>query len=80
MAQCYEALDQDQSAIKCYTRALIGSDQEKVAIKKLPRLYKKIGDQETAAHYFRENLDLMREEQVCSQKTRRLEDSMLLFN
>ncbi|KAF9215881.1 anaphase-promoting complex component apc8 [Podila verticillata] len=63
MAQCYEALDQDQAAIKCYTRALIGSDQEKVAIKKLPRLYRKIGNQETAAHYFRENLDLMREEQ-----------------
>ncbi|KAF9313690.1 anaphase-promoting complex component apc8 [Podila horticola] len=63
MAQCYEFLDQDQAAIKCYTRALIGSDQEKVAIKKLPRLYKKIGDQETAAHYFREHLDQMREEQ-----------------
>ncbi|KAG0086837.1 anaphase-promoting complex component apc8 [Podila epicladia] len=63
MAQCYEFLDQDQVAIKCYTRALIGSDQEKVAIKKLPRLYKKIGDQETAAYYFREHLNQMREEQ-----------------
>ncbi|KAG0340334.1 Anaphase-promoting complex subunit 23, partial [Podila humilis] len=63
MAQCYEALDQDQAAIKCYLRALIGSDQEKVPIKKLPKLYQKIGDLKTAAFYFRENLEQLREEQ-----------------
>ncbi|KAF9426999.1 Anaphase-promoting complex subunit 23 [Podila epigama] len=63
MAQCYEFLDEDRAAIKCYTRALIGSDQEKVALRKLPRLYRNIGELETAAYYFRENLDQLREEQ-----------------
>jgi anaphase-promoting complex subunit 8 len=66
MAECYEYLDQDLAAIKCYTRALLGSDQEKMALKKLPKLYKKIGDKEAAAHYFRKSLEQLREEQVCS--------------
>jgi anaphase-promoting complex subunit 8 len=64
MAECYEYLDQDLAAIKCYTRALLGSDQEKMALKKLPKLYKKIGDTEAAAHYFRKSLEQLREEQV----------------
>jgi len=64
MAECHEYLDQDLAAIKCYTRALLGSDQEKMALKKLPKLYKKIGDKEAAAHYFRKSLEQLREEQV----------------
>ncbi|KAG0375113.1 Anaphase-promoting complex subunit 23 [Mortierella sp. AD032] len=63
MGQCYESLDQDLAAIKCYTRALLGPDQEKIALKKLPKLYKKIGDAEAAAHYFRKSLEQFREEQ-----------------
>ncbi|KAF9126726.1 Anaphase-promoting complex subunit 23 [Mortierella sp. 14UC] len=63
MGQCYESLDQDLAAIKCYTRALLGPDQEKIALKKLPKLYKKIGDSEAAAHYFRKSLEQFREEQ-----------------
>ncbi|KAG0211353.1 Anaphase-promoting complex subunit 23 [Mortierella sp. GBA30] len=66
MAECYEYLDQDLAAIKCYTRALLGSDQEKMALKKLPKLYKRIGDTEAAAHYFRKSLEQLREAQVPS--------------
>ncbi|KAI7815865.1 hypothetical protein BC939DRAFT_404660 [Gamsiella multidivaricata] len=69
MAECYEYLDQDLAAIKCYTRALLGSDQEKMALKKLPKLYKKIGDTEAAAHYFRKSLEQLREEQSESEDT-----------
>ncbi|KAF9111779.1 anaphase-promoting complex component apc8 [Mortierella sp. AM989] len=69
MAECYECLDQDLAAIKCYTRALLGSDQEKMALKKLPKLYKKIGDTEAAAHYFRKSLEQLREEQSESEDT-----------
>ncbi|KAG0245784.1 anaphase promoting complex subunit 8 [Mortierella sp. GBAus27b] len=69
MAECYEKLDQDLAAIKCYTRALLGSDQEKMALKKLPKLYKKIGDKEAAAHYFRKSLEQFREEQIESEDT-----------
>ncbi|KAF9198947.1 Anaphase-promoting complex subunit 23 [Haplosporangium sp. Z 27] len=69
MAECYEYLDQDLAAIKCYTRALLGSDQEKMALKKLPKLYKKIGDVEAAAHYFRKSLEQLREEQSESEDT-----------
>ncbi|KAK3828161.1 MAG: anaphase promoting complex subunit 8 [Benniella sp.] len=69
MAECYEYLDQDLAAIKCYTRALLGSDQEKMALKKLPKLYKKIGDKEAAAHYFRKSLEQLREEQSESEDT-----------
>lgn len=64
MGQCYESLDQDLAAIKCYTRALLGPDQEKTALKKLPKLYKKIGESDAAAHYFRKSLEQFREEQV----------------
>ncbi|KAF9541569.1 Anaphase-promoting complex subunit 23 [Mortierella hygrophila] len=63
MGQCYESLDQDLAAIKCYTRALLGPDQEKTALKKLPKLYKKIGESDAAAHYFRKSLEQFREEQ-----------------
>lgn len=66
MAECYECLGQDLAAIKCYTRALLGSDQEKMALKKLPKLYKKIGDKEAAAHFFRKSLEQLREDQVRS--------------
>ncbi|KAG0018799.1 anaphase-promoting complex component apc8 [Entomortierella chlamydospora] len=69
MAECYEYLDQDLAAIKCYTRALLGTDQEKMALKKLPKLYKKIGDTEAAAHYFRKSLEQLREEQSDSEDT-----------
>ncbi|KAF8933457.1 anaphase-promoting complex component apc8 [Dissophora ornata] len=69
MAECYEYLDQDMAAIKCYTRALLGSDQEKMALKKLPKLYKKVGDTEAAAHYFRKSLEQLREEQSESEDT-----------
>ncbi|KAF9345229.1 anaphase-promoting complex component apc8, partial [Mortierella sp. NVP85] len=69
MAECYEYLDQDSAAIKCYTRALLGSDQEKMALKKLPKLYKKIGDKEAAAYYFRKSLEQLREEQSESEDT-----------
>ncbi|KAF9154726.1 anaphase-promoting complex component apc8 [Linnemannia schmuckeri] len=63
MDWCYESLDQDLAAIKCYTRALLGPDQEKTALKKLPKLYKKIGEADAAAHYFRKSLEQFREEQ-----------------
>ncbi|KAF9181942.1 Anaphase-promoting complex subunit 23 [Haplosporangium sp. Z 11] len=69
MAECYEYLDQDLAAIKCYTRALLGTDQEKTALKKLPKLYKKIGDTEAAARYFRRSLEQLREEQSESEDT-----------
>ncbi len=69
MAECYEYLDQDLAAIKCYTRALLGSDQEKMALKKLPKLYKRIGDAEAAAHYFRKSLEQLREAQDESEDT-----------
>ncbi|KAF9284673.1 Anaphase-promoting complex subunit 23 [Mortierella alpina] len=69
MAECYEYLDQDLAAIKCYTRALLGSDQEKMALKKLPKLYKRIGDTEAAAHYFRKSLEQLREAQDESEDT-----------
>ncbi|KAG0315645.1 anaphase-promoting complex component apc8 [Dissophora globulifera] len=69
MAECYEYLDQDLAAIKCYTRALLGTEQERMALKKLPKLYKKIGDTEAAAHYFRKSLEQLREEQSESEDT-----------
>ncbi|KAI1298576.1 Anaphase-promoting complex subunit 23 [Mortierella claussenii] len=69
MAECYEYLDQELAAIKCYTRALLGTDQQKMALKKLPKLYKKIGDTEAAAHYFRKSLEQLREEQSESEDT-----------
>ncbi|KAF9436449.1 anaphase-promoting complex component apc8 [Entomortierella beljakovae] len=69
LAECYECLDQDLAAIKCYTRALLGSDQEKIALKKLPKLYKKIGDNDAAANFFRKSLEQLREEQSDSEDT-----------
>ncbi|KAF9979048.1 Anaphase-promoting complex subunit 23 [Actinomortierella ambigua] len=67
MAECYESLSQDLAAIKCYTRALLGADKEKVALRKLPKLYKKIGNTEAAAHYFRKSYEQRREEDEDSE-------------
>ncbi|KAG0233497.1 Anaphase-promoting complex subunit 23 [Actinomortierella wolfii] len=67
MAECYESLGQDLAAIKCYTRALLGADKEKVALRKLPKLYKKIGNTEAAAHYFRKSYEQRREEDEDSE-------------
>ncbi|KAF9164063.1 Anaphase-promoting complex subunit 23 [Actinomortierella ambigua] len=67
MAECYESLSQDLAAIKCYTRALLGADKEKVALRKLPKLYKKIGNTEAAAHYFRKSYEQRLEEDEDSE-------------
>ncbi|KAF9586663.1 Anaphase-promoting complex subunit 23 [Lunasporangiospora selenospora] len=69
MAECYEFLDQDTAAIQCYTRALSVSSQEKMALIKLPKLYKKIGDTAKAVYYFRKSLDHLRENQIDSEDT-----------
>jgi len=57
MAGCYENLNRIQEAIKCYERAESNQDKEGIALNKLAKLYKELGDHEKSAYYYKLNLD-----------------------
>lgn len=56
LAQCYDYIDHTIEAIKCYKRALIGGDSEPIVLIKLANLYAKLGNNDTAAYYYRLSL------------------------
>ena len=63
LGSCYEHMDQTWQAIKCFKRALIGSDNvEPHALAKLAKLYQHLpGESEknhqTAAYFYKKYLD-----------------------
>ncbi|RUS31263.1 putative cell division cycle [Jimgerdemannia flammicorona] len=61
-ANCYENLERDVEAIKCYKRALLGSENETLVLGKLAKLYEKLGKRDAAAHYYRLSLELKKME------------------
>eukprot|EP00698_Gefionella_okellyi_P022650 TRINITY_DN7533_c0_g1_i1.p1 TRINITY_DN7533_c0_g1~~TRINITY_DN7533_c0_g1_i1.p1 ORF type:complete len:528 (+),score=97.38 TRINITY_DN7533_c0_g1_i1:42-1625(+) len=64
MAGCYEAMSRPQDAIKCFERAVQHSDREGVALNKLARLHKLVGDSKAAARYFKLHLEMATRENL----------------
>jgi anaphase-promoting complex subunit 8 len=56
MAECYEANDNIEEAIKCLKRAECNVDKG-LALVRLAKLYKKLGEIDNAAYYFKKNLE-----------------------
>eukprot|EP00929_Paragymnodinium_shiwhaense_P009810 TRINITY_DN114165_c0_g1_i1.p1 TRINITY_DN114165_c0_g1~~TRINITY_DN114165_c0_g1_i1.p1 ORF type:complete len:641 (-),score=163.95 TRINITY_DN114165_c0_g1_i1:30-1952(-) len=52
MAQCYELMDRKQEALKCYEKAHRCGDREKMALPRLARLCKELGNRVHAARYY----------------------------
>lgn len=52
MAQCYESMDRKQEALKCYEKAHRCGDREKMALPRLARLCKELGQRVQAAKYY----------------------------
>jgi len=52
MAQCYDFMDRKTEALKCYEKAHRCGDHEQVALPKLAKLHKDLGDRRRAAAYY----------------------------
>ena len=64
MASCYESLGKKEQALKCYLRAEKCGDKEGIALDKLAQLYSQLGLPDTAAYYYKKNLDKRDQERV----------------
>eukprot|EP00930_Biecheleria_cincta_P003845 TRINITY_DN104753_c0_g1_i1.p1 TRINITY_DN104753_c0_g1~~TRINITY_DN104753_c0_g1_i1.p1 ORF type:complete len:660 (-),score=96.38 TRINITY_DN104753_c0_g1_i1:73-2052(-) len=56
MAQCYDNMDHKQEALKCYEKAHRCGDREKMALPRLARLHRDLGDRKQAAAYYNQML------------------------
>lgn len=52
MAQCYELMDRKAEALKCYEKAHRCGDRERMALPRLARLHRDLGDRRQAAAYY----------------------------
>jgi tetratricopeptide (TPR) repeat protein len=81
LAGCYEALEQYRDALRCYQRSRENGEQTR-ALVKMGELYRKMGDNVQAAHFFtkclalRQNNDRENASMVISEE---MEAGMLLF-
>lgn len=66
MGQCYEneQLQMNDSAIRCYRRAVSNNDREGIALHKLAKLHNQLGQTEQAAYYYKKNLERMETDQT----------------
>jgi len=56
MAQCYEFMDRKAEALKCYEKAHRLGDRERMALPRLAKLHRDLGDRRQAAAYYRQML------------------------
>ncbi|CAE8692512.1 unnamed protein product, partial [Polarella glacialis] len=52
MAQCYDLMDRKPEALKCYEKAHRCGDRERMALPRLARLHRDLGDRMQAAAYY----------------------------
>lgn len=52
MAQCYDFMDRKTEAVKCYEKAHRCGDRERMALPRLARLHRDLGDRQQAALYY----------------------------
>lgn len=57
MAQCYESMERKAEALRCYEKAHRHGDRERMALPKLARLHRDLGDRRRAAAYYAELLN-----------------------
>jgi len=56
MAHCYDFMERKPEALKCYEKAHRCGDRERMALPRLARLHKDLGDREQAAAYYKQML------------------------
>merc|ERR1712146_579010 len=52
MANCYDSLDRKKEALQCYEKAYRCGDAESLALPRLAKLNREVGNVDTAAEYY----------------------------
>eukprot|EP00249_Psilotum_nudum_P012993 c24091_g1_i3 orf=588-2054(-) len=66
MGKCYEndQLQMHDAAIRCYRRAVSNNDREGIALHKLAKLHRQLGQLDRAAYYYKNNIERMEADQA----------------